>query len=46
VGRSGFWTSPHPAKTPYRWRLLAIGGVIALGTGLGMWRLIKGARRP
>lgn len=42
-GRSGFWTSPHPAKTPYRWRMMAIGGGLLAITGYVMWRLVKKA---
>jgi hypothetical protein len=42
-GRSGFWTSPHPAKTPYRWRMMAIGGGLLAVTGFVMWRLVKKA---
>jgi hypothetical protein len=41
---SGFWTSNRPAVGgAYRWRLLAIGVVIAAATGYGMVRLIKRA---
>jgi hypothetical protein len=40
---SGFWTSNRPAKTPYRWRLLGIGVVLAGGTGVMMWRMVKRA---
>jgi hypothetical protein len=44
-GRSGFWTSPYPAKHgSYRYRLLLLGIAIALAMGLVMWRLIRGAR--
>jgi hypothetical protein len=42
-GRSGFWTSPHPSKTPYRWRMMAIGGGLLAITGFVMWRLVKKA---
>lgn len=43
-GRSGFWTSPHPAKGgAYRWRLLGIGVVLAAGAGLLMWKLTRRA---
>jgi hypothetical protein len=44
-GRSGFWTSPHPAKTPYRWRMMAIGGGLLAITGFVMLRLVKKASR-
>lgn len=41
---SGFWTNPNPAKGgSYRWRLLAIGGVLAGLTGIGMLRLVRKA---
>lgn len=40
---SGFWTSNRPAATPYRWRLLGIGVVLAGGTGYFIWRMIKRA---
>lgn len=41
---SGFWTSNRPAEGgAYRWRLLALGVVIAIGTGVGMRRLVKRA---
>lgn len=41
---SGFWTSNRPAVGgAYRWRLLGIGVLIAVGTGYGMRRLIKRA---
>ena len=44
-GRSGFWTSPYPAKHgSYRYRLLLLGIAIALAMGLLMWRLIRSAR--
>ena len=44
-GRSGFWTSPYPAKHgAYRWRLLGLGGAIALAMGLLMWRLVRRAQ--
>jgi hypothetical protein len=43
-GRSGFWTSPYPAKHgAYRYRLLLLGIAIALTMGLIMWRLIRRA---
>ena len=45
TGRSGFWTSPYPAKHgAYRWRLLGLGCAIALTMGLLMWRLIRRAQ--
>jgi hypothetical protein len=45
MGRSGFWTSPYPAKNgAYRYRLLGIGCALALGMGLLSWRLVKNAR--
>ena len=45
-GPSGFWTNPYPAKGgAYRWRMMAIGGVVLVGTGLLMWRLIKNSRK-
>lgn len=41
---SGFWTSNRPAEGgAYRWRLLGLGVVIAVGTGVGMRRLVKRA---
>ncbi len=41
---SGFWTSNAPAENgAYRWRLLGIGVVLAAGSGLVMWRLLKRA---
>jgi hypothetical protein len=41
---SGFWTSNRPAENgAYRWRLLGIGVVLVLVTGLVTWRLIKRA---
>lgn len=44
VGRSGFWTSPYPAKNgAYRYRLLGIGCALVLTTGLVTWRLVKKA---
>lgn len=43
-GRSGFWTSPYPAKHgAYRWRLLGLGCAIALAMGWLMWRLVRRA---
>jgi hypothetical protein len=43
-GPSGFWTNPHPAKGgAYRWRMMAIGGVLLLGTGYLMRRLVQKA---
>ncbi|HUS28828.1 MAG TPA: hypothetical protein VMZ53_09965 [Kofleriaceae bacterium] len=43
-GRSGFWTSPYPAKHgAYRWRLLGVGVVILAIMGALMVWLI---RRP
>ncbi|HEY5924520.1 MAG TPA: hypothetical protein VIV11_22735 [Kofleriaceae bacterium] len=45
-GPSGFWTSPYPAKGgAYRWRMMAIGGVLLVGTGLFTWWLVKNARK-
>jgi hypothetical protein len=44
VGRSGFWTNPYPAKGgAYRWRMMAVGGVLLAATGYLMWRLVKKA---
>ena len=41
---SGFWTSPHDASDrPYRWGKMAIAGVLLLGTGFLMLRLVKRA---
>ena len=41
---SGFWTSNRPATGgAYRWRLLAIGAVIAGVTGIFMVRLLRKA---
>jgi hypothetical protein len=41
-GPSGFWTSPHASEHgAYRYRLLGIGVVVMLATGLLTWRLIK-----
>lgn len=41
---SGFWTSNRPAVGgAYRYRLLGIGVVIAVGMGFLMWRLVKRA---
>ena len=43
-GPSGFWTNPYPAKGgAYRWRMMAIGGVLLVGTGYAMLRLVKKA---
>jgi hypothetical protein len=47
---SGFWTSNRPAKGgAYRWRLLGIGVVIAIGMGILTYVIISrtrpGARR-
>jgi hypothetical protein len=44
-GPSGMWTSNIPVGNShaYRWRLLAIGGVIAGSMGFLMWHLIKKA---
>lgn len=43
-GPSGFWTSPHKATHgAYRYRLMGIGAVLLVITGLGTWRLIKRA---
>jgi hypothetical protein len=45
-GPSGFWTNPRPAKGgAYRWRMMAIGGVVLLITGYAVWRLIKNSRK-
>lgn len=39
---SGFWTSNRPAEGgAYRWRLLAIGGAIALAMGIVIVRVLK-----
>jgi hypothetical protein len=41
---SGFWTSNRPAEHgAYRWRLLAIGAVLAAGTGYLLVRLLRRA---
>ncbi|MGE0548963.1 MAG: hypothetical protein AB7O24_26990 [Kofleriaceae bacterium] len=40
---SGFWTSPHPSRQAYRWRLLGIGVLLLGVTGVVMWRLVKRA---
>ena len=41
---SGFWTSNRPAVGgAYRWRLLAIGAVLAGVTGIFMIRLVRKA---
>ena len=41
---SGFWGSTRPAEHgAYRWRLLALGVVIATGTGFAMVRMIRRA---
>jgi len=41
---SGFWTSNRPATNgAYRWRLLGIGVVLVIVTGIGMLRLVKRA---
>jgi len=43
-GPSGFWTSPHRAKgSPYRYRLMAVGGVLLLGMGAFTFRLLRKA---
>jgi len=44
---SGFWGSGRPVSNAnaYRWRLLAIGGVIAGGMGIMMLRLVRKANR-
>jgi hypothetical protein len=44
---SGFWGSGRPVSNAnaYRWRLLAVGGVIAGGMGVLMVRLIRKANR-
>lgn len=45
TGRSGFWTSPYPAKHgAYRWRLLGLGCAIALAMGWLMLRLVRNTR--
>jgi hypothetical protein len=42
TGRSGFWTSPYPAKHgAYRWRLLGLGVAILGIMGFIMLRLIR-----
>ena len=45
---SGFWTSNRPAEGgAYRWRLLGIGGAIALTMGFVIVRVLKRAEpRP
>ncbi|MBX3161585.1 MAG: hypothetical protein KF773_36830 [Deltaproteobacteria bacterium] len=41
---SGFWTSNRPAQHgAYRWRLLAVGCVLATGTGFLLFRLLRRA---
>jgi hypothetical protein len=46
-GPSGFWTSPHKSDHgAYRYRLLGIGVVLILTTGLLTWRLIKRTKPP
>jgi hypothetical protein len=41
---SGFWTSNRPAEHgAYRWRLLAIGVVLATATGYILYRLLRRA---
>jgi hypothetical protein len=41
---SGFWTSNRPAVGgAYRYRLLGIGVVLVIITGIGMLRLVKRA---
>ena len=43
-GASGFWTNPHRAKgSPYRFRLMAIGGVLLVGMGAFTFRLLRKA---
>jgi hypothetical protein len=43
-GPSGMWTSPHKANGgAYRYRLMGIGAVLLLGTGLITLRLVKRA---
>jgi hypothetical protein len=43
-GPSGFWTSPHKSTHgAYRYRLMGIGAVLLIGTGLLMYRLIRKA---
>lgn len=43
-GPSGFWTNPYPAKGgAYRWRMMAIGGVLLVIMGWFMIRLVKKA---
>ena len=47
TGRSGFWTSPYPAKHgAYRYRLLLLGIAIVLIMGLVAWRLISRWQPP
>ena len=42
TGRSGFWTSPYPAKHgAYRYRLLLLGIGTAGIMGLVAWRLVR-----
>jgi hypothetical protein len=46
-GRSGFWTSPYPAKHgAYRWRLLLLGCATVLIMGLVILRVIKRTQPP
>lgn len=44
---SGFWGSGQHVSNAdaYRWRLLAIGGVLVVGTGVFMIRLVRKANR-
>jgi hypothetical protein len=43
-GPSGFWTNPYPAKGgAYRWRMMAVGGVLFAIVGWFMLRLVKKA---
>lgn len=43
-GPSGFWTNPYPSKGgAYRWRMMAIGGVLFVIMGWLMLRLVKKA---
>jgi hypothetical protein len=43
---SGFWTNPRPAiGGAYRYRLLGVGCVVALGMGLLIRRVIRNANR-
>jgi len=45
-GPSGFWTNPRPAKGgAYRWRMMAIGGVVLAVTVFMVIRLVKNSRK-